>query len=113
MSEFKLNPDMYLNSHFLSQPEKEANRLGFGHGLLEVAKTNEQVVGLCCDLTGSITMNFFADEFPDRFFQIGVAEQNMAGIGSGLALMGKIPFIGSYAAFSPGRNFDQIRVSIA
>lgn len=109
----KLNQQLNLNKNVLIKPDKEANRVGFGEGLLEVGGINDQVVALDCDLAGSTTMDKFAQKYPDRYFQIGVAEQNMAGIGAGMALAGKIPFIASYAAFSPGRNFDQIRVSIA
>ncbi len=111
MSDFLIE-EMALRKDWL-EDNKEANRVGFGAGLVEVAKNNENVVGLCCDLTDSVKMSDFSKKFPERFFQIGVAEQNMAGIAAGLALAGKTPFMASYAAFSPGRNFDQIRVSIA
>ncbi|OHB10307.1 MAG: transketolase [Candidatus Zambryskibacteria bacterium RIFCSPLOWO2_12_FULL_45_14] len=87
-------------------------RQGFGEGLLEAGEKNLQVVGLCADLTESTKMNLFADKFPNRFIQIGVAEQNLASVASGLAAMGKIPFISSYAMFSPGRNWEQIRTTI-
>ena len=87
-------------------------RDGFGQGLLELGKTNPDVVALCGDLVESIRVQAFAEAYPDRFIEMGVAEQNMAGIAAGLALSGKIPFISSYAVFSPGRNWDQIRVSI-
>lgn len=91
---------------------KEPNRKGFGKGLLEAGKRNENVVAACADLTGSTMINLFADAFPERFVQIGVAEQNLVTVGSGLAAMGKIPFVSSYAAFSPGRNWEQIRTTI-
>lgn len=92
--------------------ERIATRQGYGEGLVEVGKRNKDVVVLCCDLTESTRAQLFKDVFPDRFIEVGVAEQNMAGIAAGLALEGKIPFMSSYAVFSPGRNWDQIRVSI-
>ncbi len=88
-------------------------RSGFGAGLLELGKQNENVVALCADLTGSVKMDAFAKEFPHRFFQAGIAEANMIGVGAGLALSGKIPFVGSFAAFATGRVYDQIRQSVA
>jgi len=87
-------------------------RQGFGEGLLEAGRQNKNVVGLCADLTESTKMDLFKKEFPDRFIQIGVAEQNLASVASGMARMGKIPFITSYAMFSPGRNWEQIRTTI-
>lgn len=93
--------------------EKSPTRNGYGDGLLEAGKRDENVVALCCDLTGSTRTNVFADEFPNRFVQAGVAEQNLASVGSGMAAMGKVPFIASYAVFSPGRNWEQIRTTIA
>ena len=98
---------------FNNELEKAPTRTGFGEGLLEAGKRDENVVGLCCDLTGSTKMSFFAEAFPERFVQIGVAEQNMASVASGMAAMGKIPFIASYAMFSPGRSWEQIRTTIA
>lgn len=89
-----------------------APRDGFGEGLVAAAKCSNQVVALTADLKESTRVEAFAKEFADRFFEVGVAEQNMAGIAAGLALSGKIPFISSYAVFSPGRNWDQVRVSI-
>ncbi|HCP41629.1 MAG TPA: transketolase [Cryomorphaceae bacterium] len=88
-------------------------RSGFGAGLEELGKTNENVVALCADLTGSLKMNAFADQNPDRFFQVGIAEANMMGIAAGLTIGGKIPFTGTFANFSTGRVYDQIRQSIA
>ncbi|MCH2224638.1 MAG: transketolase family protein [Crocinitomicaceae bacterium] len=88
-------------------------RSGFGEGLLEIAKQNENVVGLCADLTGSLKMNAFEDEFPERFFQVGIAEANMMGMAAGMTIGGKIPFTGTFANFSTGRVYDQIRQSIA
>ena len=87
-------------------------RQGFGEGLLAAGEKNLKVVGLCADLTESTKMNLFAEKFPNRFIELGVAEQNLASVASGLAAMGKIPFISSYAMFSPGRNWEQIRTTI-
>ena len=93
--------------------ERVPNRNGFGEGLLEAGKRDEQVVAHCCDLTESTKTDIFAKAFPKRFIEIGIAEQNMASVASGMAAMGKVPFIMSYAAFSPGRNWEQIRTTIA
>jgi transketolase len=93
--------------------DQEPIRKGFGRGLLEAGKRNGNVVAACADLTESTQMHLFRDAFPERFVEIGVAEQNLATVGSGLAAMGKIPFVSSYAAFSPGRNWEQIRTTIA
>jgi len=90
-----------------------STRDGFGQGLLEVARTNSNVVALCADLTESLRMTEFARYYPDRFIQVGVAEQNLIGAAAGLALGGKIPFAASFAVFSPGRSWGQIRVSVA
>jgi transketolase len=92
---------------------KKDTRSGFGEGLLEIGKQNKDVVALCADLTGSLKMNAFQAEFPDRFFQVGVAEANMMGIAAGMTIGGKIPFTGTFANFSTGRVYDQIRQSIA
>jgi transketolase len=88
-------------------------RSGFGEGLLEIGKKNPNVVALCADLTGSLKMNAFENEFPDRFFQVGIAEANMMGMAAGMTVGGKIPFTGTFANFSTGRVYDQIRQSIA
>ena len=88
-------------------------RSGFGAGLEELGNTNENVVALCADLTGSLKMNAFTEQHPDRFFQVGIAEANMMGIAAGLTIGGKIPFTGTFANFSTGRVYDQIRQSIA
>jgi transketolase len=93
--------------------EKKDTRSGFGAGLSELGKTNPNVVALCADLTGSLKMDAFEKEHPDRFFQIGIAEANMMGIAAGLTIGGKIPFTGTFANFSTGRVYDQIRQSIA
>ena len=92
---------------------QEPIRKGFGRGLLEAGKRWDNVVALCADLTESTQIHLFAEAFPERFVEIGVAEQNLVTVGSGLAAMGKIPFVSSYAAFSPGRNWEQIRTTIA
>lgn len=88
-------------------------RSGFGAGLLELGKSNPRVVALCADLTGSLKMDAFQKEFPDRFYQVGIAEANMMGIAAGLTIGGNIPFTGTFANFSTGRVYDQIRQSIA
>ena len=93
--------------------ELKDTRSGFGAGLLEVGKINKNVVALCADLTGSLKMDAFEKKFPKRFFQIGIAEANMMGIAAGMTIGGKIPFTGTFANFSTGRVFDQIRQSIA
>src|SRR6202008_573551 len=93
--------------------EKKDTRSGFGAGLSELGKTNPNVVALCADLTGSLKMDAFQKAHPDRFFQIGIAEANMMGIAAGLTIGGKIPFTGTFANFSTGRVYDQIRQSIA
>ena len=92
---------------------KKATRDGFGDGLLEISRQNEDVVALCADLAGSLKMNGFIKEFPKRFIQVGIAEANMMGIAAGLATVGKIPYTGTFANFSTGRVYDQIRQSIA
>ena len=93
--------------------DKKDTRSGFGVGLLEIGKKNPDVVALCADLTGSLKMDAFQKEFPERFFQVGIAEANMMGIAAGMTIGGKIPFTGTFANFSTGRVYDQIRQSIA
>ena len=93
--------------------DKKDTRSGFGAGLLELGRKNENVVGLCADLTGSLKMDAFQKEFPHRFFQVGIAEANMMGIAAGMTIGGKVPFTGTFANFSTGRVYDQIRQSIA
>ncbi|WP_114778511.1 transketolase family protein [Botryobacter ruber] len=93
--------------------EKKDTRSGFGAGLLEAGRRNEKVVALCADLVGSLKMGDFIKEFPERFFQIGIAEANMMGIAAGMTIGGRIPFTGTFANFSTGRVYDQIRQSIA
>jgi len=92
---------------------KKDTRSGFGEGLAELGKTNPNVVALCADLTGSLKMNAFEDAHPDRFFQVGIAEANMMCMAAGMTVGGKIPFTGTFANFSTGRVYDQIRQSIA
>lgn len=103
----------YLLENFLDEAnlEKKGIREGFGKGIVEAARENDKVVVLNADLPGSLKLEEFIKEFPDRYLQVGVAEQNMAGIGTGLAHYGKIPFITSFAAFNPGVNFSQIRLA--
>ena len=101
-----------MENKFINTGNKDT-RSGFGAGLLEVAKNNPQVVALCADLTGSLKMDAFAAEFPERFFQCGIAEANMIGTAAGLALSGKIPYVGSFAGFVTGRVYDQIRQAVA
>lgn len=93
--------------------EMKDTRSGFGAGLTELGKKNKEVVALCADLTGSLKMDAFAKDHPDRFFQIGIAEANMIGIAAGMTIGGKIPFTGTFANFSTGRVYDQIRQSVA
>jgi|TARA_R100000479_G_scaffold176515_1_gene131733 transketolase len=92
---------------------KKDTRSGFGAGLTELGKTNENVVALCADLTGSLKMDEFKENHPERFFQVGIAEANMMGMAAGMTIGGKIPFTGTFANFSTGRVYDQIRQSIA
>lgn len=107
MTQFDLRGDVYSND-----VPMEPIRSGFGRGLKIAGETDENVVALCADLTDSTKMNEFREAFPDRFVEIGVAEQNLVTVASGMARMGKIPFTSSYAAFSPGRNWEQIRTTI-
>lgn len=104
----KLNPNL-----FESDREELPIRQGFGEGLLAAGKADERVVALCADLTESTQMHLFREAFPERFVQVGVAEQNLASVASGMAAMGKTAFCSSYAMFSPGRNWEQIRTTIA
>lgn len=108
-----LNPKLFLSEKvFKSDVEQVPIRNGFGEGLVEAGEKNSQIVGLCADLTESTRMEDFAKKFPNRFIEMGIAEQNLASVASGMAAMGKIPFMSSYAAFSPGRNWEQIRTTI-
>ena len=98
----------------LFSPEvlQEPIRMGFGRGLLEAGHTDKSIVALCADLTSSTKMDEFAKSYPERFIEVGIAEQNLVTVAAGMALAGKIPFVSSYAAFSPGRNWEQIRTTI-
>lgn len=105
--DLKLNPDLLTD-----QCENKPTRDGFADGLLEAGEQNENVVALTADLSESVRTHKFAEKFPERFFEVGIAEQNLVSVASGLAAMGKIPFAASYAMFSPGRNWEQIRTTI-
>lgn len=108
-----LNQSLKLNTKIFDEnPYKKSTRSGFGEGLVNAGSISENVVVLCADLTESTKVNLFAERFPNRFIQVGIAEQNLASVASGMAAMGKIPFIASYAMFSPGRNWEQIRTTI-
>lgn len=107
MSDMHLNPKLHDKD-----VELVPNRKGFGQGLLKAGELDDQIVALCADLTESTQINLFAEKFPERYIEIGVAEQNLVTVGSGLAAQGKIPFVSSYAAFSPGRNWEQIRTTV-
>ncbi|HET6747153.1 MAG TPA: transketolase C-terminal domain-containing protein [Candidatus Saccharimonadales bacterium] len=108
MSTYSLNPHLYGDDVKL-----EPIRAGFGRGLKAAGETNEAIVALCADLTDSTQMSLFKEAFPERFIEMGIAEQNLVTVASGLARAGKVPFTSSYAAFSPGRNWEQIRTTIA
>ena len=109
-----LNPKLKLNPKVFNDDVKQAPiREGFGDGLVILGETDERVVALCADLTESTKMLSFAEKYPERYIEIGVAEQNLATVASGMAAMGKVPFCSSYAMFSPGRNWEQIRTTIA
>lgn len=101
-----------LNKNIFNEPDLEPTRAGFGRGLKTAGENDERVVALCADLTESVQMHLFRDAFPDRFIEVGIAEQNLVTVGAGMAKMGKVPFTASYAAFSPGRNWEQIRTTI-
>jgi len=107
-----LNPDLQLNEKLFDKDvEQLPIRKGFGEGLVIAADGDERVVGLCADLTESTQMHLLAKKYPKRYFQVGIGEQNMASVASGMAAMGRVPFITSYAMFSPGRNWEQIRTT--
>lgn len=108
MSHYPLNPEL-----FNDDVKQEPIRAGFGRGLKAAGETNDNIVALCADLTDSTKMSDFKAAFPERFIEMGIAEQNLVTVASGLARAGKIPFTSSYAAFSPGRNWEQIRTTIA
>jgi transketolase len=108
----RLNPDMHLLDPYSPDLKKVATRNAFGDALLEIGEKDSQVVALSSDVAGSAQIEKFAKKFPGRFFQVGVAEQNLASVAAGLAYAGKKPYIGAFAAFSPGRNWEQIRTTI-
>ena len=109
-----INPEVKLSPEiFKPEIKQEPTRFGFGEGLIIAGEADPNVVVLCADITSSTRCDGFRDRFPERFFEMGIAEQNMAVVAAGLALSGKIPFISSYATFSPGRNWEQIRSFIA
>jgi transketolase len=109
-----LNPEAKLNPKLFDENvEQKPTRDGYGDGLVAAGERDKNVVALCADLTESTRVEAFAKKFPDRYFELGVAEQNMATVAAGLGVTGKIPFIASYATFSPGRNWEQIRTTIA
>jgi transketolase len=107
MTAINLNPKIGQNDI-----EQEPTRKGYGEGRVELGGSDERVVVLTADLAGSTTASKFQEKFPGRFVEVGIAEQNMMGVAAGLSLMGKIPFVSSYAVFSPGRSWDQLRVSV-
>jgi transketolase len=108
-----IDPSQHLVPNlFKPDIKQEPSRAGFGRGLVEAGKRSKDVVALCADLTESTKMNEFAESFPDRFIEVGIAEQNLVTVAAGMALTGKVPFVSSYAAFSPGRNWEQIRTTI-
>ena len=108
-----INPNAKLNPKLLQEDiEQIPTRFGYGEGLIIAGKENPNIVALCADLTDSTRTSVFKKEFPDRFVEMGITEQNMASLASGMAAVGKIPFISSYAMFSPGRNWEQIRTTI-
>jgi transketolase len=108
-----LNPDLKLNENLFNEDvEMKPTRDGFGDGLMILGDANPNVVGLCADLTESTKMNKFAEKYPERFFEVGIGEQNMAALAAGLAVSGKTAFISSYATFSPGKNWETIRTTI-
>ncbi len=104
---------MLRKNLFTATEEEAATREGFGTALVELGKKDERIVALCADLTESTKMDAFREKFPRRFFEMGITEQAMSGVASGMAAMGRIPFMASYAMFSPGRNWEQIRTTIA
>ena len=108
-----INTNAKLNPKLLQEDiEQVPTRFGYGEGLVIAGKENQNIVALCADLTDSTKTSVFKKEFPDRFVEMGITEQNMASLASGMAAVGKIPFISSYAMFSPGRNWEQIRTTI-
>lgn len=108
-----LNPHLYLNEKIFDEAvEQKPTRDGFGDGLVQLGDTDPNIVALCADLTESTRIEAFAKKYPERYIEVGVAEQNMAAVAAGLGVTGKIPFISSYATFSPGKNWETIRTTI-
>ena len=107
-----INPEMQLAADLYNDLEQKATRAGFGEGMVALGSDNENVVALCADLSGSLKLGGFIKAWPERFFQSGVAEQNMVGMAAGMALSGKIPFATSFGVFMPTRTMDQIRISV-
>jgi transketolase len=108
-----LNPNAKLSEKILSPDiEQKTTREGFGEGTVLAGKENPNIVMLCADITESVKASTYRNAFPDRFVEMGIAEQNMMGVAAGMAMAGKIPFVATYAVFSPGRNWDQLRVSV-
>ena len=112
MNEYKLSEKFLQALGGDGEFNQDSTRAGFGRGLVTAGENNENVVGLCADLTESTQMHKFAEKFPERFVQVGIAEQNLVTVASGMAHVGKIPFAANYAAFNPGRNWEQIRTTI-
>ncbi len=108
MSNYQLNPDL-----FSGKVKLEPIRAGFGRGLKAAGQVNDKIVALCADLTDSTQISLFREAFPKRFVEIGISEQNLVAVASGMALAGHIPFASAYAAFSPGRNWEQIKTTVA
>lgn len=109
-----LNNKLHFSNKALTKDvEMVPTRDGFGHGLVEAGEKDDRVVALCADLAESTRVHWFREKWPERYIELGVAEQNLAAVGAGLANYGKIPFIASYATFSPGRNNEQIRTTIS
>src|SRR3954469_12146964 len=104
--------NLQLADYIQSDVAQEPIRSGFGRGLKSAGERDNRIVALCADLTASTKMDDFAKAFPERFIEVGVAEQNLVTVAAGMALAGKIPFVSSYAAFSPGRNWEQIRTTV-
>lgn len=105
---YSINDNIYTDT-----PDVEPTRAGFGRGLKTAGERNPNIVGLCADLVESVQMHLFAEEFPERYIEVGIAEQNLVSVAAGLARAGKVPFAASYAAFSPGRNWEQIKTMAA
>jgi transketolase len=108
-----LNPDMHLAANLYEKVEKIPTRDGYGHGLVELGKSNPNVVVLCADLSDSTRALWFAEKYPERFVEVGISEQDMMGLAAGLAAVGKIPYVSTYGVFCTGRAWDQMRTTVA